>query len=523
MSKNFNFLFQYLKKEQIALDHSEFLFQIGSHTNYPSLLSITDTLNFFGIQNGALHIDVSSIELLPVRFITALNKLSNVTQFYFIEEKDDRYFCTSNDDTFTLTRSELESHWSGIVFLVEKNEISENHISKKRPFKWLLPIISFILFISILFRYEQHLENILFIIFPIIGGFLCFASFQDLIGLRIDIVNDFCSNSKNVNCSSVVNSNKWRVFKYINFSDLGVIFFISQLFSHVTFIISDNSLSFFSIQVILLILSFPVIILSIYFQKFIEKKWCLICLGIIGIILSEMIYLIIIGKADFRFINSSIILYGFIFSLVSLFWFYLKEKLLLQKKLKDLVLSNNRFVRNYDVFKKILLSEDNIALADTPVILGNKMAKTEITIITSPFCSFCKDAHHLLEKILKTKSNDLKIKVLINADIDSLDEEKQSFFRILISLYTEYGEHAFLKALNDWFENRDLKKFLEKYNFNYNEKLADSIFKLQFQWCTANQLFLTPLLFINGYRYPQEYKREDLLFFIDEIIEDDNF
>ena len=42
MSENFNSLFLYLEKEEIQVDKPEFLFQIQSHPNYPSILAITE-------------------------------------------------------------------------------------------------------------------------------------------------------------------------------------------------------------------------------------------------------------------------------------------------------------------------------------------------------------------------------------------------------------------------------------------------------------------------------------------------
>lgn len=73
IENNFKFLFQYLEKEEIKIDQSEFLFQLQSHPDYPSLLSISDTLSFFSIENGALNIAVSEISFLPNRFIALLN------------------------------------------------------------------------------------------------------------------------------------------------------------------------------------------------------------------------------------------------------------------------------------------------------------------------------------------------------------------------------------------------------------------------------------------------------------------
>lgn len=52
MAENFNFLFQYLDKVDIILNKPEFEFQIQSHPNYPTLVSIADTLIFFKIVNA---------------------------------------------------------------------------------------------------------------------------------------------------------------------------------------------------------------------------------------------------------------------------------------------------------------------------------------------------------------------------------------------------------------------------------------------------------------------------------------
>jgi hypothetical protein len=41
----------------------------------------------------------------------------------------------------------------------------------------------------------------------------------------------------------------------------------------------------------LLLGSIPVLLLSLYYQKFIEKKWCPICLVIASIVLLEIGYL----------------------------------------------------------------------------------------------------------------------------------------------------------------------------------------------------------------------------------------
>ena len=93
---NYNYLFYYLEKEGITIDKTEFLFQIQSHPNYPTLLSITDTLSFFNIDNGALRVEAIDIDLLPNRFIALLDEEETPPQLYFTENKKDKFYCTKD-------------------------------------------------------------------------------------------------------------------------------------------------------------------------------------------------------------------------------------------------------------------------------------------------------------------------------------------------------------------------------------------------------------------------------------------
>ena len=79
-----------------------------------------------------------------------------------------------------------------------------------------------------------------------------------------------------------------------------------------------------------------------------------------------------------------------------------------QKELKEFQLTGNRFMRNYEVFKNSLVSNDRIDLPNSPIVLGNNESDTEITFITNPFCGHCKNAHKILEKILVKNHDNLK-------------------------------------------------------------------------------------------------------------------
>ncbi|KAF2511514.1 thioredoxin domain-containing protein [Flavobacterium zhairuonense] len=527
MAQNFNYLFHYLEKENIKVDKVEFLFQIQSHPDYPSILAIADTLTFFNIQNAFLKVNISEIELISKRFIAHLiEKNSGPSldiEFYFVEQKNGSYFCSKDGTTYEITRSELESRWNGIVFLIEKEGSENIKKFKKNNSFWILSSFCLILFLMVITMFEKNAISNFFLVFPIIGILFSIVALQDLFEVRSGLIDSFCNISSSASCADIISSKKWKIFAFLDLSSLSIVFYTTQLISLFLFVLSNSIDEFFILQKIILFSVIPMIILSIYYQKFIEKKWCPICLAIITILILELIILVSIQRSSFKVSLKSIVLFGFVFFATVLIWKSLKSILTKQKELKEFQLKGNRFMRNYEIFKNSLISNNNFDLPNSSIVLGNQKSETEIAIIISPFCGHCKEVHKSIEEILIAYKNDLKVKIIFNVDIENLDEDAKVFFRSIISIYLEKGEYSFLEALNYWFENKNLNDWIIKYGQSFESYKIDLIYKQQNQWCKNNNLNFTPVIFVNGYQYPKYYNRENLEFFINEILEDEFF
>lgn len=522
MNEDLNYLFQYLEKEGITIDKTEFLYQIKSHPDYPSLLSISDTLSFFSIENQAIQVDSSEIELVPDAFIALLTKDHGHQHLYLVEQKDDKYFLFSEGKNVEISKAELIEKWRGIVLLVEKSDDVE--IKPKRSFAWILPSFCLVLFLAVVYLLKTDLKTKLFFGFPAIGFLFSIAALKDLFETKNELINKFCSISTSTSCTTVVGSDKWAIFKLINFSDLSVVFFTSQFIGLFSFLLAGNTAAFFNIQIILLFASLPVTVLSLYFQKFVEKKWCPICLVIVTLIVAELGYLLVTRTFSFSISINSILLFGLLFLVVANSWFALKKTLVTQKELKEFKLKANRFLRNYQIFKNSLLSKEKVDLPFTHIVLGNRESNVQITILTNPFCGHCKDAHEVIERILEKYGKTIQIKIIFKTDLEQENEERKLFFRTLMGIYIENGEETFKHALNDWFHHKNIEKWLEKYQLEaINIKKIDATFNLQNNWCKTNDFNFTPEIFVNGYVFPEAYERENLELYITELTEDKNF
>nr|WP_315170976.1 thioredoxin domain-containing protein [uncultured Flavobacterium sp.] len=526
MTNNYNFLFQYLEKEQITIDKNEFEFQIQSHPDYPSLLAVADTLSFFNIDNIAIQVGISEIELLPDHFICLLDKESAETGFYFIERKDEIYTYTKDRKTVNITKSDLESRWNNIVLLIEKAEIEYTKQIKINNWYWVLPALCIISFISTILRFNINISTILFFIFPSAGMLLSVAALKDLFGTQNSLINSFCNMTSSTSCNSIIDSKKWKIFQFVNFSDLSIVFFTSQFLALMIFLFAKDIVGFFSIQKAMLIGASPILFLSIYYQKFVEKKWCPICLAIIAVIFLELFYVLFFQETTFKILLHSLIVMGFVFASVILVWSILKKLLNQQKELKEFQFKAKRFMRNYEIFKNTLLASEpieNYPIQSGSIILGNAEASLKILMVTSPFCGYCKDAHTMIEEIIQKYYDTVCFDIRFNFNNEYSDDTSKKIHQQLVAIYFEQGQEAFMKALKHWFEYKSEKELSSLFIDKEIEFKINMLLEEQFKWNQKNNLSYTPAIIINQFVFPKQYERNELIHFINELSEDQDF
>ncbi|WP_276378962.1 hypothetical protein [Flavobacterium sp. H4147] len=90
----------------------------------------------------------------------------------------------------------------------------------------------------------------------------------------------------------------------------------------------------------------------------------------------------------------------------------------------------------------------------------------------------------------------------------------------MIKIYQQNGESDFIKALNDWFEIKNLREWFSLFPIDATIEF-DEMFSSQYKWCEENDYNFTPTIFVNGFEYPKTYSRDNLEFFINDLIEDD--
>lgn len=209
----------------------------------------------------------------------------------------------------------------------------------------------------------------------------------------------------------------------------------------------------------------------------------------------------------------SLAIYGLIYLVIFILWFYIKKFLKQSEKNKNQLARKSRVVRNHDVFINTLQRQEKVDLPVPVLVLGNKDADLELTILTSLYCEMCKEMSEIIDKIIFAYEDQIKINVFFKTQNT---EEKNHPLHVIHNIYSVRGEKEFLQAFNFWFKNKNLAPWQTgEYNTDENK----DAFTSSNEWFLQNGIISTPSIFIDGYIYPNEFEKEDLYYHIEQIIE----
>lgn len=210
----------------------------------------------------------------------------------------------------------------------------------------------------------------------------------------------------------------------------------------------------------------------------------------------------------------NLFIYGLFYLLIFILWLWIRNYLKENEKVKNQLVIKNRTVRNYDVFVNTLYKQEKKVLPEPLIVLGNKESSLELTIFTSLYCKMCKDICEIIDRILFAFEDEIRINIFFKKQ--SL-EDKNTFLYVLHHIFLQKGEQEFLKALNFWFENKNLDPW--KIPEEYDQKEDRENVTISNEWFFHNEIVSTPSVFINGFMYPSEFEKQDLYYHIEGIIE----
>jgi uncharacterized membrane protein len=519
-------LYELLKQNLITIDKKELEFQYESHPSYPSLHSITGVLTHFGIENLAIEVPTNGETLaeLPKTFIAHI-KDEKGEHFVLVKQKNEKVELIFDKKVRkNLFKEAFIQYWTGIIVAVEKSETIEETKEKSvsgKLFYYLGALIGLFVF----FLGDIGWFKTAHFIISIVGVVISILIVKHELGLQSAIVDKFCSgNNEKTSCDDVLQSKGATLVGKLKFSDVGLIYFSSLVVSWLLFTFITDAAA--NVVVFLSLAALPFTLYSLYYQYFVVKKWCPLCLSILAVLWLQAasVFLYDFTATIYTIHLISIVAIGFSFLAVGLLWAFLFPRFEAEVQLRKLKVEHNRFKHNYEIFDA-LISRNIFVKSELPsvseIVLGNKSryALLKIVLVTNPLCGHCKDAHYAIEPLLKMKNEDLQVVIRFNVNATDRNSVDTKIAAKLLAIYDQKGEKDAIQALNEVYSGRSLINWLQKCaveptndNFNALEK--------EKKWCVANNINFTPEILINSRSFPKEFDITDLQYFVDDLIEE---
>jgi len=512
---------QLLLKNNISFDKKEVSFQIQSHPSYPSLHAVTGVLSHFNIENIAAEVPKSEEILLqlPTCFIAQI-ATENGKELVTVVRKELNYFFSGPSmKKEKNTASQFLEKFTGIIVAIEKTEKEKPQLFS--AFNSILMGVLVLLAVCVFLIAKPTISTVLFFLTSLVGVVISVSIVKQELGINTVIGNAFCSSSnEKKDCEAVLTSKGAKLFKNYKLSDFSLIYFLAM--SVAVFLIAIQKASPLLLYLIS-VLALPITFYSIYYQSKIVKKWCFLCLSIVVVLLIQ---------ALFFFLNTvpllsleDLLVTVFYFVVVFASWNFFKPRYIELVQGEKIKIEYFKFKRNFSLFSKLLSQSSKIdtkVLTTSDIIFGNEQSNLEIVIVTNPFCGHCKPVHKLIEKMILEYDNEVKIVIRFNVNMKNMESDSVKVTSKLLEIYQLEGKRTCLTAMSSIYEGTSVDKWFNTWGNRYEKEKHFTILESQKNWCLTNAINFTPEILVNGNSFPKEYDREDLIYFIEDLNENDS-
>ncbi len=504
---------------------------LGEHPDSPSLLSVSDALSGFGVENVAAKVNVEQLGQIEVPFMARM-KSGDGLSLTIVKRFDgdtvihlppgQHRWVTSSTETFQKT---IE----GIVLVGEAGEGAGQRdyaaalATEKRQQTHIilglltLPALAAIAIVLALFQDGWAvLVASLYILLALVGSAVCVLLLWYEVDRHNPALKQVCSGKKNVDCAAILQSGASSLFG-VSWSLIGFSYFTGASLALLAGGIANPQiylpLSALSLSAI------PYIIFSLYYQWRVAKQWCVLCLLVQGILVVQAMLVMADGRlftTDIGFSTAAALTLATCFALPFLAGLLIVPAFKKAKEGENHRMGLARLKHSPQIFQALLgkqraVTESTDGLG---IRLGNPNAKHRIIKVCNPYCGPCAKAHPAIEEILCHNPN-VQVQIIFTAS-DDVQDGKASPVKHLLAI-AEKGDEQFTKqALGDWYnapkkENGD---FVSKYPMNGEiEKQGHKLTAMR-EWCNGMEISFTPTFFVNGYQLPDMYNLNDLKYFL---------
>ncbi len=518
-----------LRKNKIRVDFKELRFQLLSHVDYPSLRSIGGVLDHFNIDNlvAAVPSEKSILTQLPENFLTQI-QTESVKQLAMVTQKNGAYEIFFMDGKrVSATTEEFIEMFTGLVVAVDSEEgTSREVVSFARILveRALLAGVGVTL-VTMLLLSGLGTFHLVYLVLSLLGSWVSATIVNQELGVKTRLGDALCKAAgEKESCNVVLNSPGAQFFGGYKLSLVAAVYFSGLTFAFILLSLGSGD---YSLLMALNLLVLPITVYSIYYQWAVLKKWCKLCLTLVLLIWAQAAIVSVsstISVSAFSLVDLSVTGFGFI--LAGLFWQFLAPLIGSLETLRQSKIEYFKFKKNFDLFTSLLAKSptlDTTMPGVEEIVLGNKVAPVQITIVTNPRCGYCKEVHTLAEELYNRFSEKLLLQFRFSMDFRNTESDSYRISSRLSELYHDMDASTCLEAMHDIYQGMEVSSWFSKWGNCNDTERYHQLLKGHSEWCMNNQLNFTPVILINGKAFPKEYDRTDLIYFLEDLIEQNPF
>lgn len=506
----------YLSHLNIPVSKKYFKKCVLSHPDYPSLLSIADSLERLGINHQIGKIQRENLGEVSFPYILQLDKGGG--RLLFVKDEQDL-------DTH---KQDLDD-WNGVVLKAEPTETVADEEHNKRYSKEKLQrklsialgtaLLGLILLVSLAAGISWL--HLLLLVTSIGGGVVGYLLLAKDLGITYKPVETFCNAGKRTNCDRILNAEDATLLGTFNFTDATASYFIFQLITVGLFVpLFADKASVLWVLATAGLVTIPVIGYSLYYQYVKAQTWCRLCvivdaiLGLQALLFVNMYFEQFFALTDIQIWSIAVSL--FLFTVIASSVFLLKSRLKKTNESSRAETTAKRVKHDPKVFTHVLFQEEKSDLTpfEPEMQIGNPTAPVQIMMVINLYCHPCKKAYKKVQQLVKTYPNKVCFGIrILNSERNMVNGLPASTYLINYwrqHIYKTEDESIYTqKLIGDWYENINPDAFEKLYpdgELSEENRLAEK----HYNWITENSITRTPTFFINGHAMPGNYTINDL-------------
>ena len=496
-----------------------------SHPDYLSMAFFADASKRYKMDYAALELTPADFGKNGVPFITHL--VNEGGHFVVVENINESQMITyylPSKGHITVPLKDFLAKWSGSVFYALPREDSGEAGYWGKRCKEIIVQLSLPLCVvlllgmiigSCLLTHPVFASGFLALFaIKIIGLFFCVnLAYHEVVGEN-RISQAVCQKGKYTSCDDVLQSPASQIGGVL-MSDIGLVYFLGSILALLLSVFVPFQAITLSLLWIMAVCSIPYGLFSICYQLFRIKKICPFCMSVIFTLCLEWIWALTHFPIMENVFNWQMLFPMGCFLLSLCAWITVKPILLRAKDGSEYKYKYLRLKKNPHIFNASLekMPSVDMEIKTTELIVGNPESTTTITTIVNTHCAPCARMERRISSILKDFEKDIRI---VFRFMLAGNNRKETLY--LIRLYYAKGASVFAEALHDWYQNRDYKQLMLKYQEVKESSLENGLIQQWNAWYAKNQLSSTPTVFLNDKKIEQEYDIDDIRWLVQNCL-----